>query len=236
MEKITYTIKNNNINVAVPFSLKDNFKKHFKCSWDSLFKKWTISLEDEQKLITYIKHVEKSGIIEAFKNKEEVQKKNDDLSSVAKELETIKSEIKKNVSSAKTDEQIAIEKRELLAQIEEARTKLKEVKELARQAKETKQQKQKEVEELVASVVDLDVVKKAHATMVANYKKVYSENKDKYLEASAQILCELKKLRIVGFNSPALADLGTMNWNRKDRDNPNDWVYAEYFEIEKYEA
>jgi hypothetical protein len=223
--------RHNEYKVKVPYQLKEIFKKTFpsaKWHYDSL--SWILGASCEARLKQFEAAIEEELALAAA----EAQKISEDELCEAEvrkiELEVVK--IREELHKRRESQNVLNNAKQLL------QTKKTE---LALAQAELKAEQEKHLQVLADAeaefkkACDYDAVIAARKTLCSLYKTVGSANRQKFVAAQEIINREHKRLKSSGFYSRGLSDLYNLNYNRPDRDNPNDIKITDIFKIKEYD-
>ncbi|NDX19750.1 DUF2333 family protein [Acinetobacter baumannii] len=194
--------------VKFPFELKDNFKSVFKTAkWNPILKQWEVGPRSYKKLVEWTEIAEQ--VDEELMRAKEQEETDADLFSAKAELETIKNSI---VAKQKTQ----AEWQSTLDELAQYRLEIEKAKAERVAAENEILKTRAQVQQFLDGVIDFKRIQEAKTQMSYLHRKV--GERSKFDAQQDIILDELKKLRNVGFNSPALQYLASLNYNRPDRD------------------
>ncbi|ENX58813.1 MULTISPECIES: hypothetical protein [Acinetobacter] len=198
--------------VKFPFELKDNFKSVFKTAkWNPIAKQWEVGPRSFKKLTEWTESAEQ--VDAEIEKSKEVEEAEADLFSAKAELETIKNSI---TAKRKTHQEWQV----ILDELKTVKESI-EIAKADRKAEEDEILKTRsQIQNFLNGVIDFDRIQKAKSEMSNLHRKVGERAK---FDAQRSIIKEeCEKLRNVGFISPALEYLASINYNRPDRDRISD--------------
>ena len=222
--EISYEKIQNGFSVKFPFELKDLFKQTFKSAkWNPENKAWVIGVRGEKKLQQWISEVtDIASDIETCKNEiESHELAEDEIKKIRHAINIMTLDLNntlENIANANTKTRmINVEK--VFAKLEDKLEKAKGYLVIANDELTLKVSKNKAI---LNSVINLDDVLKHQQIMAKEASKVGRSHKDNYCESQDVIIDAKDRLQALGFTSDGLNLLTYMNFNRYDRDKPQD--------------
>jgi DNA repair exonuclease SbcCD ATPase subunit len=223
------TIKyDSKIQVKVPYSIKDIFKKTFKTAkWNNYMKTWDINdnARNEAKLVKFNEEIK--DLLEELDNLEEVELKDKELENLRNEIQSLRNEIEEKKEEKKNLAKINSE-------IDSAKEEIESLKVELAKAQAEKKEEEKKVEAFVDSLIDTEKLEDISSTISDYARKrpflaVHKEELRKelsYAHEAVKILAE------AGFKSRNVSRLSNTVLSRLDRDNFN-FSSEDFYDIEK---
>lgn len=208
--KITITKTETGFDVALPFELKDSFKKAIpSAKWNATKKVWQIGVRSGKKAQVWADEAQSvADVIAEVAEREATQAEFDEA---LLELEAIKKEYQAVLSR---HEKLS----DILVNINSTKEKIKKVAQNLQDEKDALAKKTEKIKEQLSQIIDLNAIHGAKTTMAKLQGKMTSANRREFEQAQALVNKEREKLKQAGLGSHGLDDLWYVNWNRPDRD------------------
>jgi hypothetical protein len=201
--------------IDIPFKLNDSFKNAVpSAKWNKDQRRWEAGPRSRKRIESWLDEINPSKIVERINAEDAAEMTEKELASVRHELNLIKKSLGE-MSEIKERHQRAIDA------LESVRDDISGAqKSLAEETAEAAKLKA-DVSAQVASIIKLNDVYAAYATMCKHAGSVGSVARGSFEQAQNVIQTELNRLRKVGLTSPSMWRLVSLNFNRSgNRDDP----------------
>lgn len=229
MTKINY-IKNSDsqILVGIPYDLKDIFKKSFNSAkWNASHKKWSLEEKFENRLISWIKKLEKQNILEEIEALNERELSESEISELERDLEQVEKEIERKKLQI-SDVVVINNKLQLLKSVlEESESELDSLTQELHIEECKKIDHMKSIEEIISSVTSAGEIERLRDDLKKYYnrqEKTRFKEKGDFHDVQVTLSSIRDNLSKIGIKCDALNLAIGARFNNKRRD---------YFDLDK---
>lgn len=210
--------------VFFPFELKDTFKKTFKTAkWNPSEKCWEVGPKSGKKLDQWIELAQPA--VDDISSVDEAELSEAELIELQAQITEVRAQTAKVKAAVSTLAAAVDLLREAQADLKKAQAELDA-------AKQEQTAQMRLAKETLGAIIDINAVCLAHTTMM-RCGRVGSAAREKWDNAQAVLKVAREQLKTAGFVSQGIDTLYYLNFNRADRDKPQDVWLDDIYKISK---
>lgn len=208
------------------YDMRFEFKRLFpKAIWNSSQKHWEVSKRSDKRLQEFVNTIN-NEVIELEKMQIELEA----LSLNENEIFKLENELHNLTQILITERNRKLSLSESLKKIKALNLDIEKIKEEIQEERKQLRDIANEVQNKVDAIIDLSAIETGLKLMKNAYFSAHtSANREMWEEGKDIIYNEELKLRAHKLSSKELNKISNFNWNRLDRDNPNNFDYKRIY-------
>lgn len=223
--------KADEIQVVIPFELKDDLKKAFRSAkWDSGNKRWSVAKSAKKRLEAWIHTVEASGALEALKDRSDFELNECETDDLQLRLNAMKATLSLSEDEALRALVLTESRIRLLRAIDALKPQIDIAASAAAKTKAEVEAIERKIEDRLDKIIHVAVMRSAIATMLKEARNMTQIGKERFNNAQAIVADAHEKLAQVGIGSDQLIILINANKNRAYKDFV-EWSAPVSFEV-----
>ena len=209
-------------NISFPFELKDSFRNIFKgARWNPGRKEWRVGKGAESRLADWVREIENSGVLQDMESLETARLSEHEIQNLLTEIQQLKVKIAAEQSFIQGANRSSDQIRQLGAEISRLDERFRVQRNARIEALAEKEKAKAEILKILGSVADVEEIEKLRRGMRDDWRLLKAVNKRRF-EQKQEHLEEIKAdLESAGIESEALDFAVGVNFNRRDRDEPD---------------
>ena len=209
-------------NISFPFELKDSFRNTFRSAkWNSQYREWRVAKGAEDRLADWVREIENSGVLQDMETAETARLSELEIQSLSAEIRQLKAKIASGQASVQSADHKTEQARKLRAEISELGDRFCTQQKARTEALERKASEMAKIMEILGTVADVDKIESLLRGMRNDWGLLKAVNRRRFEEKQEQIEEIRADLESAGIRSEALDLAVGVNFNRRDRDEPD---------------